>query len=150
MTSLPFTNTHCLPLPRPQHTDQVTSTKRDEVSDKERQRVEKKKYTPWWHGKLGVVLGWALKWSSVAHFHRRGPRVNRSSPRLTKKKRGMKSERVTGCDNKGDHSVVSWWLTGWKPMTCQILLSQMLHPYIKKPLYTCVAAITELWWGTPI
>lgn len=54
----------------------------------------------------GFGDGGALKWSNVARSHRRGPRVNRSSPSLTKGKRGMKSERVTGCDNKSDHSAV--------------------------------------------
>lgn len=60
-------------------------------------------------GTGSLVWFWdgALKWSNVARSHRRGPRVNRSSPSLTKGKRGMKSERVTGCDNKSDHSVVS-------------------------------------------
>lgn len=52
-------------------------------------------------------MGWALKWSIVAHSYRRDPLVNTSSPVLAKSKKGMKRNRVTGCDNKDDHSAVS-------------------------------------------
>lgn len=46
MTSLPFTNTLSASAEAATHTDRVTSTERDEVSDKERQRVQRKRNTP--------------------------------------------------------------------------------------------------------
>lgn len=54
-----------------------------------------------------VFLGWALKWSTVAHSYRRDPLVTRSSPISTKSKTRMKRNIVTGCENKDDHSAVA-------------------------------------------
>lgn len=99
---------------------------------------------------LGVVLGWALKWSSVAHSHRRDPRVNRSSPMLTKRKRGMKGKAATGCDNKDDHGAVLWWPSGWKPMSYQIRLGQMLRRYLRKPLLHLCSSSTIRCWNVKI
>lgn len=46
MTSLPFTNALDASAKFATHTDQVTSAERDEVSDKERQREQRKRNTP--------------------------------------------------------------------------------------------------------
>lgn len=112
MTSLAFTlHTASLSQVCNTRTDQVTNTERDEVSGKERQREQRKRNTPIDYP-LVWFLGWALKWSAVAHSYRRDPLVNRSSPILTKRKTGIKRNSMTGCNNKVDHSTVVRWLSG--------------------------------------
>lgn len=95
MTSLTFTNTlSASAKAATQGTGYQCTVIGDEVTDKkgERGRVEKEKYTHDGAESYVWFLGRALKWSSAAHSHHRGPQVNRSSHRSTKRKREMKRE----------------------------------------------------------
>lgn len=96
MTSLSFTNTVSTSTKFPTHRPQV------------RNRNIPTDYCLVWFGDL------ALKWSTMAHSYHTDALVNRSSPILSERKKGMWRNKVTGCNNKGSHSRVSWWLPGWK------------------------------------
>lgn len=96
MTSLSFTNTVS------------TSTKFTTHRPQVRHRNIPTDYSLVWFGDL------TLKWSIVAHSYHTDALVNRSSPILSERKKGMWRNKVTVCNNKDNHSEVRWWPPGWK------------------------------------
>lgn len=88
MTSLSFTNSVSTSPKFTAHRPQV------------RNRNIPTDYSLVWFGDL------ALKWSTMAHSNHTDALVNRSSPILSERKKGMWRNTVTGCNNKDNHSGV--------------------------------------------
>lgn len=135
MTSLSFTNTLSASTEAATHTDQVTSSERDEVSDKERQREQRKRNTPIdWTGSL--VWFWGGLWSGPAWPTLTAETLGSTGahPYWQREREGWREKERRAAITKATTVRFSWWLSGWKPMSYQIRLGQMLHRHVRKPL----------------
>lgn len=149
MTSLPFTNTLSASAEAATHTDRVTSTERDEVSDKERQRVQRKRNTPidcsgclvwfWdglWSGPVWPTLTAETLGSTGAHpcwqREREGWREKQRQAVITK------TTTARFCD--GPPGENRWVIrSGWA-RCCAAIFENLF--------YTCVAlqqSVVEMW-----
>lgn len=155
MTSLPFTNTLSAFTEAATHTHTHTGPGHQHREGwgfeikRDRERAEKEKYTHWLLGKFGVVFRiWLWSGPTWPTLTTENPRVNRSSPILTKRKRGMKRKEWQAVITKtttvrfrdGSPGENRWVIrSGWS--RCSVALIENL-------CYTCVTvqpSVTDMW-----